>query len=258
MSLSTRTRFEVLKRDGFRCAYCGTVSEAASLHVDHIVPKSKGGGDELTNLITACDKCNLGKSDKPLGDVVPAVSEDAVEQAERTARAVRYAEAVVASRFSVEDQYQEVVTLWARVWGARIDGDRWVLSWGMWPDPKSTRDILKRLPVERVIQFVDELPRKFDHPSDHACRTFYAKCWSAIRSGDWEHKAAQLQSRVDDLEAERLRDHAEYANAIERIAQLEDLVEDLGDRMAHHRCPDADQLRLSVPKHIGEILRAMA
>lgn len=60
-------RFDVLCRDGFRCRYCGvSVEEGALLHVDHVMPKSKGGADSLDNLVTACLDCNLGKSDKVL------------------------------------------------------------------------------------------------------------------------------------------------------------------------------------------------
>jgi hypothetical protein len=60
-------RFDVFKRDGFRCRYCGvSVDQGALLHVDHVVARSRGGADTLDNLVTACVECNLGKSDKTL------------------------------------------------------------------------------------------------------------------------------------------------------------------------------------------------
>lgn len=60
-------RFDVFLRDGFRCAYCGrSVDEGAMLHVDHIVPRARGGEDTLDNLTTACRECNIGKSAKPI------------------------------------------------------------------------------------------------------------------------------------------------------------------------------------------------
>jgi 5-methylcytosine-specific restriction endonuclease McrA len=60
-------RFDVLQRDGFKCVYCGrTISDGIKLHVDHIVPVAKGGQTVKGNLITACEDCNLGKSDKSL------------------------------------------------------------------------------------------------------------------------------------------------------------------------------------------------
>lgn len=58
-------RYDVLKRDGFRCVLCGMSSkDGAILHVDHIIPVSKGGKTELSNLRTLCERCNMGKSNK--------------------------------------------------------------------------------------------------------------------------------------------------------------------------------------------------
>jgi hypothetical protein len=85
VSVSARTRFEILKRDGFRCRYCGVTSVGALLHVDH-VPSSKGGPDDPANLVTACSDCNLGKSDVPLDESridAPSPLEAAMEHAEQ-------------------------------------------------------------------------------------------------------------------------------------------------------------------------------
>jgi len=43
MAVSTRTRFEIFKRDSFRCQYCGKSAPDVILHIDHIEPASKGG-----------------------------------------------------------------------------------------------------------------------------------------------------------------------------------------------------------------------
>jgi len=59
--LSARVRFFVLNRDGFRCKYCGASADDARLHVDHVVPRVAGGDDDPSNLVAACDRCNLGK-----------------------------------------------------------------------------------------------------------------------------------------------------------------------------------------------------
>ena len=56
--------FKVLLRDTFTCQYCGrTPQDGAKLRVDHIIHKSKNGDYTVTNLITSCEICNLGKSD---------------------------------------------------------------------------------------------------------------------------------------------------------------------------------------------------
>ena len=57
-------RKEVFKRDNYTCVECGArKSDGATLHVDHKIPVSKGGTDELDNLQTLCSDCNLNKSD---------------------------------------------------------------------------------------------------------------------------------------------------------------------------------------------------
>ncbi len=62
---SLRLRFKVLQRDSFTCKQCGASpakDPSIELHLDHIVPWSKGGETSYENLQTLCSKCNLGKS----------------------------------------------------------------------------------------------------------------------------------------------------------------------------------------------------
>lgn len=61
-----KMRVLVMDRDGFTCQYCGRNPRKdieVLLHVDHKIPKKHGGSDDMSNLITACQECNLGKSD---------------------------------------------------------------------------------------------------------------------------------------------------------------------------------------------------
>ncbi|MCM1121865.1 MAG: HNH endonuclease [Eubacterium sp.] len=61
-----RLRFKVMQRDNFKCCICGNSpakNPDIELHVDHIIPWSKGGETVLENLQTLCSVCNLGKSD---------------------------------------------------------------------------------------------------------------------------------------------------------------------------------------------------
>ena len=62
---SLRLRWHVLQRDRFTCCACGAspaLTLGVELHVDHMVPWSKGGETVLENLQTLCSICNLGKS----------------------------------------------------------------------------------------------------------------------------------------------------------------------------------------------------
>ena len=65
LKLSKSVRFNVLKRDNHTCQSCGARAlDGAILEVDHIVPRSKGGSNDESNLQTLCSHCNSGKSDK--------------------------------------------------------------------------------------------------------------------------------------------------------------------------------------------------
>lgn len=65
-AISKSKRFHVFHRDGFICQYCGRRPPDVVLELDHIHPHSKGGDNSDMNLITSCDECNRGKSDKVL------------------------------------------------------------------------------------------------------------------------------------------------------------------------------------------------
>jgi hypothetical protein len=63
-------RWQVFQRDKWKCVACGRNShDGAILHVDHIIPRSRGGLDALNNFQTLCDICNIGKSNKDATDL---------------------------------------------------------------------------------------------------------------------------------------------------------------------------------------------
>ena len=68
--ISQRLRAQVLDRNGSTCQMCGRGigdefedGSRVALHVDHIVNKSEGGTDEMSNLRTLCSRCNQGAKD---------------------------------------------------------------------------------------------------------------------------------------------------------------------------------------------------
>ena len=68
-----KLRISVLKRDNFKCVFCGrspALEPGVILHIDHIIPFSKGGETVRENLQTLCNRCNWGKGKdalNPLG-----------------------------------------------------------------------------------------------------------------------------------------------------------------------------------------------
>ena len=54
-------RRRVLERDGYYCVYCDADLRDAEIHMDHVIPESKGGPTTYDNLQVTCRKCNLAK-----------------------------------------------------------------------------------------------------------------------------------------------------------------------------------------------------
>ncbi len=70
-TIPLNVRLKVLSRDNFRCAFCGkspATDIGTKLHVDHIIPFSKGGTNSYENLQTLCEECNIGKSNSEIGN----------------------------------------------------------------------------------------------------------------------------------------------------------------------------------------------
>lgn len=55
-------RWSVFRDDGFKCRMCGETEKP--LHLDHITPSSRGGGNERENLQTLCETCNTSKGNR--------------------------------------------------------------------------------------------------------------------------------------------------------------------------------------------------
>lgn len=65
ITIRASIRWQVFERDDFRCVACGaSARNGAILHVDHILPRSKGGADTMENYQTLCQTCNEGKSNR--------------------------------------------------------------------------------------------------------------------------------------------------------------------------------------------------
>jgi 5-methylcytosine-specific restriction endonuclease McrA len=59
--INLRLRYEILKRDNFRCVLCGRTGKDTQLEIDHIIAIVKGGTNSPENLRVLCRACNRGK-----------------------------------------------------------------------------------------------------------------------------------------------------------------------------------------------------
>lgn len=151
-------RFEVFKRDGFTCQYCGRKTPDVVLEADHIIPVVQGGGDEIENLVTACWDCNRGKGAEMLGTVRPM--RDMEEQAdlilERERQLAVYNDAKRIERERKEREFNTVRNYWFDAWG-ETELDRWHMPWA-----STVKHYIEALGAEDVMEAMDIAASKFD------------------------------------------------------------------------------------------------
>ncbi len=119
-SLSNKIRFEVFKRDKFTCQYCGKKSPDVILEVDHIEPVSKGGSNDIVNLITSCWTCNSGKSNIKLDDNTAV--EKQRKQLEILQEKREQMKMMIEWKKGLENFHSEAVELIEDYWSSKIDG----------------------------------------------------------------------------------------------------------------------------------------
>jgi 5-methylcytosine-specific restriction endonuclease McrA len=59
-------RMNIFLRDGFRCQYCGDHFHSRDLTFDHVIPRSRGGGTNFENIVSACAPCNGRKGSETM------------------------------------------------------------------------------------------------------------------------------------------------------------------------------------------------
>lgn len=121
MAISKRLRFEVLRRDGFKCRYCGTTAAENELRVDHVTPVALGGTDDPANLVAACNPCNTGKSSSSPDAPIVAGAEDT---ALLWAQAMKQAAAKAADDHKTRTTYRATFETAWNSWTYEGDGGR--------------------------------------------------------------------------------------------------------------------------------------
>jgi len=88
--MGNKIRFEVFKRDGFTCQYCGRTPPSAILEADHINPRSNHGKTTMENLITSCRDCNKGKGKHKLTSIPSSLKDTMADIEERELQIQEY------------------------------------------------------------------------------------------------------------------------------------------------------------------------
>lgn len=166
-------RFEVFKRDGFTCQYCGGHPPDKTLEVDHIVPVCKGGTDDIHNLITSCFDCNRGKGKNELG-VAPiplSIHTNSIKERERQYQEYRKILTKIDQR--VNDEINQVEAIFVHKTDS-IFSDTFRIS---------VKKFISALPLEEVKDAMRIALAKEMDPNNTA-RYFCGICWNKIRESD--------------------------------------------------------------------------
>lgn len=175
MALSKKIRFEVFKRDSFKCQYCGSVPPIVVLEVDHIMPVSKDGTDEIDNLITSCFDCNRGKSNRELTTMPQTTVEKTKQLKEKQEQYQEYMKALdqikqrdQAEMNAIDEIYNSYFPDWTLT-------DRFKNG--------SLKTFLKILGIAKVEQAMHTAcGRMYD--DNKAIKYFCGICWNKIRDPD--------------------------------------------------------------------------
>lgn len=187
MAVSKRLRYEVMRRDGFRCRYCGFSAAETELQVDHVQPVTLGGSDEPENLVTSCAECNAGKSSSnPDQEFVANVADDSL----RWARAMKEAASIAATDRDSIDAYSFLID---EEWGRWKDGLGEPI-----PRPSNWRQSARQfraagLAVEEATVLVVVAMEGPASPSG-TWRYFCGCCWKAVK--DRQEVARSLIERA--------------------------------------------------------------
>lgn len=168
-SMSKKTRFEVFKRDGFRCQYCGAHPPAVLLQVDHIKAVAAGGENDMDNYVTACVPCNQGKGARDLTVVPQSLADKAATVAEREEQLQGYSDILEAKRQRIEDETWRVLNI---LYPGQDSVPR--------QDHASVKMFIEKLGVHPVLDAAD-IAMSSTASRSRVFRYFCGVCWNKVR-----------------------------------------------------------------------------
>lgn len=171
-AISKKTRFDVFKRDAFKCQYCGASPPEVLLEVDHVIPVSIGGQNDLDNLITSCQSCNSGKSNRSLEDIPKSLKEKTKEVAEREQQLRAYYDIMEARRQRIEQEEWEIAEILFP--GCSVEGIKrgWL---------SSIRSFVEKLGFHETLDAAEIAKDKYPTLRQRLFLYFCGICWNKIR-----------------------------------------------------------------------------
>jgi len=183
-TITKKIRFEVFKRDGFRCVYCGGEPPKVILEVDHIDPVSKGGSNDINNYVTACFDCNRGKSNIKLNKIPSKVSENLEVLKEKEEQLAEYRKFINKINRRVKKDINDISKIYLTQY----------VKWGFSDNFKKTslKKFLSLLPKHEVEESLHIAISRFPTDEDNVIKYFCGVCWNKIKEEDPLNKIKKL------------------------------------------------------------------
>lgn len=170
--MSKKLRFDVFKRDGFQCQYCGRTPPAVVLEPDHIHPVAKGGKNDIDNLVTACFDCNRGKSAFLLSAIPQSINEKAEILKERESQLKAYQKLLRSKNSRLETEIDQVSDIYSVfVPGYVLNGSARI----------TVRLFIDKLGVSIVEESMRIAGSRWKYRNNKIFKYFCGICWNRIR-----------------------------------------------------------------------------
>lgn len=171
-AISTRLRFDIFKRDNFTCQYCGSHPPKVILHIDHVIPVKEDGGNDETNLVTACSECNGGKAAIPLKVVPLSLRKKAALIRERELQLQGYTSICLQQRARMEEDTWRVADIFMEIYKKDSIRRDWFAS---------ISNFVKQLGLVETLEAMDIAVAFNARDENQRFRYFCGVCWRKIK-----------------------------------------------------------------------------
>lgn len=170
--ITKKLRFEVFKRDGFSCQYCGKTPPEVTLEIDHIKPVSRRGTNNINNLITACFDCNRGKSNIELCKIPNTIIDNIETLKEQQRQLDEYQKLINKIENRYKKQASEINDIYSS-WNSEYElSDKFLNS--------TVKNFLKKIPFVQVKDAMNNACSRVKD-SSQCIKYFCGICWNIIR-----------------------------------------------------------------------------